>query len=221
MHCHAHARLTPRGRATVFEVVEARMPVTAACLGGARQSPLLLPHAAALAGEPGRRFRRSEPPAAPTHTPVGLPGSLTCGAANESQLGSRSDRRHLRCASIDGPPGPPSSRAHRSPARTRRGRPLRARRAGWTASSRHQEARPHRRWARPSGDRRSTRSPARCRLGGAPRRHRRCQPGSSTLSCRPTSGRPPRRACWCVPCAGSGPSSAALSCHPLVQGNLI
>jgi transposase len=32
MHCHAHARLTPRGRATVFELVEAGMTVTAACL---------------------------------------------------------------------------------------------------------------------------------------------------------------------------------------------
>jgi transposase InsO family protein len=32
MHCHANARLTPRGRATVFELVEAGMTVTAACL---------------------------------------------------------------------------------------------------------------------------------------------------------------------------------------------
>ena len=32
MHCHANARLTPRGRATVFELVEAGMTVSAACL---------------------------------------------------------------------------------------------------------------------------------------------------------------------------------------------
>lgn len=32
MHCHANARLTPRGRETVFELVEAGMTVTAACL---------------------------------------------------------------------------------------------------------------------------------------------------------------------------------------------
>lgn len=32
MHCHANARLTPRGRAAVFELVEAGMTVTAACL---------------------------------------------------------------------------------------------------------------------------------------------------------------------------------------------
>jgi transposase InsO family protein len=32
MHCHANARLTPRGRATVFELVEAGLTVTAACL---------------------------------------------------------------------------------------------------------------------------------------------------------------------------------------------
>lgn len=32
MHCHANARLTPKGRATVFELVEAGMTVTAACL---------------------------------------------------------------------------------------------------------------------------------------------------------------------------------------------
>ncbi len=32
MHCHANARLTPRGRATVFELVEAGMTITAACL---------------------------------------------------------------------------------------------------------------------------------------------------------------------------------------------
>ncbi|HEY6058739.1 MAG TPA: IS481 family transposase [Candidatus Limnocylindrales bacterium] len=32
MHCHANARLTPRGRASVFEYVEAGMTVTAACL---------------------------------------------------------------------------------------------------------------------------------------------------------------------------------------------
>ena len=32
MHCHANARLTPRGRATVFEAVEAGMTVSAACL---------------------------------------------------------------------------------------------------------------------------------------------------------------------------------------------
>lgn len=32
MHCHANARLTPRGRASVFELVEAGMTVTAACL---------------------------------------------------------------------------------------------------------------------------------------------------------------------------------------------
>lgn len=32
MHCHANARLTPRGRAAVFEFVEAGMTVTAACL---------------------------------------------------------------------------------------------------------------------------------------------------------------------------------------------
>jgi len=32
MHCHANARLTPRGRATVFLLVEAGMTLTAACL---------------------------------------------------------------------------------------------------------------------------------------------------------------------------------------------
>jgi hypothetical protein len=32
MHCHANARLTPRGRAQVFLAVEAGMTVTAACL---------------------------------------------------------------------------------------------------------------------------------------------------------------------------------------------
>jgi len=32
MHCHANARLTPRGRATVFELVESGMTVSAACL---------------------------------------------------------------------------------------------------------------------------------------------------------------------------------------------
>lgn len=32
MHCHANARLTPRGRATVFLLVEAGLTVTAACL---------------------------------------------------------------------------------------------------------------------------------------------------------------------------------------------
>lgn len=32
MHCHANARLTPRGRATVFRLVEAGMTVSAACL---------------------------------------------------------------------------------------------------------------------------------------------------------------------------------------------
>lgn len=32
MHCHANARLTPRGRAAVFELVEAGMTVSAACL---------------------------------------------------------------------------------------------------------------------------------------------------------------------------------------------
>lgn len=32
MHCHANARLTPRGRASVFLLVEAGMTVTAACL---------------------------------------------------------------------------------------------------------------------------------------------------------------------------------------------
>lgn len=32
VHCHPNARLTPRGRATVFELVEAGMTVTAACL---------------------------------------------------------------------------------------------------------------------------------------------------------------------------------------------
>jgi transposase InsO family protein len=32
MHCHANARLTPRGRAEVFAAVEAGMTVTAACL---------------------------------------------------------------------------------------------------------------------------------------------------------------------------------------------
>ena len=32
MHCHANARLTPRGRATVFALVEAGMTVSAACL---------------------------------------------------------------------------------------------------------------------------------------------------------------------------------------------
>jgi transposase InsO family protein len=32
MHCHANARLTPQGRATVFLLVEAGMTVTAACL---------------------------------------------------------------------------------------------------------------------------------------------------------------------------------------------
>lgn len=32
MHCHANARLTPRGRASVFLLVEAGMRVTAACL---------------------------------------------------------------------------------------------------------------------------------------------------------------------------------------------
>lgn len=32
MHCHANARLTPKGRATVFELVEAGMTVSAACL---------------------------------------------------------------------------------------------------------------------------------------------------------------------------------------------
>lgn len=32
MHCHANARLTPRGRATVFLLVEAGMTVSAACL---------------------------------------------------------------------------------------------------------------------------------------------------------------------------------------------
>ena len=32
MHCHANAALTPRGRARVFEAVEAGMTVTAACL---------------------------------------------------------------------------------------------------------------------------------------------------------------------------------------------
>lgn len=32
MHCHANARLTPRGRAQVFAAVEAGMTVTAACL---------------------------------------------------------------------------------------------------------------------------------------------------------------------------------------------
>jgi transposase InsO family protein len=32
MHCHANAKLTPRGRAIVFELVEAGMTVTAACL---------------------------------------------------------------------------------------------------------------------------------------------------------------------------------------------
>jgi transposase InsO family protein len=33
MHCHANAILTPRGRAKVFEAVEAGMTVSAACLG--------------------------------------------------------------------------------------------------------------------------------------------------------------------------------------------
>lgn len=32
MHCHPNARLTPRGRAGVFELVEAGMTVTAACI---------------------------------------------------------------------------------------------------------------------------------------------------------------------------------------------
>jgi len=32
MHCHANARLTPRGRASAFLLVEAGMTVTAACL---------------------------------------------------------------------------------------------------------------------------------------------------------------------------------------------
>ena len=32
MHCHPNAKLTPRGRASVFELVEAGMTVTAACL---------------------------------------------------------------------------------------------------------------------------------------------------------------------------------------------
>lgn len=32
MHCHANARLTPRGRAEVFAAVEAGMTVVAACL---------------------------------------------------------------------------------------------------------------------------------------------------------------------------------------------
>jgi transposase InsO family protein len=32
MHCHANARLTPRGRVTVFALVEAGMTVSAACL---------------------------------------------------------------------------------------------------------------------------------------------------------------------------------------------
>ena len=31
MHCHANARLTPRGRAHVFPAVEAGMTVSAAC----------------------------------------------------------------------------------------------------------------------------------------------------------------------------------------------
>ena len=50
MHCHPNAVLTPRGRARVFEAVEAGMTVSAACLGCRRQPPLLLPLAAALAG---------------------------------------------------------------------------------------------------------------------------------------------------------------------------
>ncbi len=33
MHCHPNAILTPRGRAKVFEAVEAGMTVAAACLG--------------------------------------------------------------------------------------------------------------------------------------------------------------------------------------------
>ena len=33
MHCHANARLTPRGRAELFRSVEAGMTVTAACVG--------------------------------------------------------------------------------------------------------------------------------------------------------------------------------------------
>ena len=32
MHCHTNAALTPRGRARVFEAVEAGMTVSAACL---------------------------------------------------------------------------------------------------------------------------------------------------------------------------------------------
>lgn len=32
MHCHANARLTPRGRAEIFAAVEAGMTVSAACL---------------------------------------------------------------------------------------------------------------------------------------------------------------------------------------------
>ena len=31
MHCHANARLTPRGRAELFRAVEAGMTFTAAC----------------------------------------------------------------------------------------------------------------------------------------------------------------------------------------------
>ena len=67
MHCHANARLTPRGRAEVFAAVEAGMTVTAACLAfrvSRRTYYRWLPRWRAL-GEVGLVDRSSRPQRSP------------------------------------------------------------------------------------------------------------------------------------------------------------
>lgn len=72
MHCHANARLTPRGRAAVFAAVQAGMTVTAACLAfriSRRTYYRWLPRWRA-AGEAGLVDRSSRPGRSPQRVSV-------------------------------------------------------------------------------------------------------------------------------------------------------
>ena len=179
MHCHANARLTPRGRAEVFEAVEAGMTVSAACLAfrvSRRFYYRWLPRWRAGGRDAGLSI------AAPgrTRSPSGSrcsPGGRTSWPCAGDRLGRRPDRCPARAAGLDRPSRPAPAR----PDRRRRGavEPIvryehaRARRPG---PSRHQEARPHRGRTRAPGHGRPARSPAGCRLGGPPRGARRRHP---------------------------------------------
>ena len=179
MHCHPNAILTPRGRARVFEAVEAGMTVSAACLGAGvsrRCYYRWLPRWQADAQRrPGRASLAAPPQPAAALARSTRPDRRPCDSA---PAGVPTAWGPPRAAGLDVPPGPaplgPRGRAQR---RARAGRALRAR--SMPGDLVHLDTKKLGRIVggpghRATGDRGERAAGG--RLGGAPRGHRRCQP---------------------------------------------